>query len=45
MESCYYYSDDHNAKGHIQTDIKGCNIKEPQQKYRPETVSNRLLEA
>ena len=41
MDSCY--SGDHIAKGHIQTGTT-CNIEEPQQKYRLETVSNRFLE-
>ena len=36
------YSADHIAKDHIHTDIT-CNTREPQQKYRLGTVSNRLL--
>ena len=39
MGSCY--SADHTAEDHIHTDIT-CNIEEPQQKYCPGTVSNRL---
>ena len=34
------YSDDHIAVDHIHADITICNIEEPQQKYRFETVSN-----
>ena len=34
---------DPNAQGHIHTDITTCNIEEPKQMYRLETVSNRLL--
>ena len=40
MDNCY--SVDHIAADHIHTDIT-CNIKEPQNKYRLGTVSNRLL--
>ena len=48
-----YYSHDHFAREHIQTDtvsissslldITTCNIKESQKKYRLWTVSNKLL--
>ena len=38
------YSGYNIAEDHIYTDITTCNIEEPQQKYRLETVSNRLLE-
>ena len=40
MGNCY--SIDHIAEAHLHTDIT-CNIEEPRQKYRPGTVSNRLL--
>ena len=36
------YSIDNIAEDYLQTDIT-CNIEEPQQKYRLETVSSRLL--
>ena len=42
MGNCY--STDHIAEDHIHTDITS-NIEEQQQKYRPGTVSNRLLGA
>ena len=38
--SCY--SRDQIAGVHIQTVITSCNIEKPQQKYRLETMSNRL---
>ena len=41
MGSCY--SNDHIARDHIHTDIITHNIEEPQQKYRPGKISNRLL--
>ena len=40
MGNCY--SADHIAEDQIHADIP-CNLEEPQQKYRPETASNRLL--
>ena len=40
MGSCY--SGDHTAEDHLHTDITW-NFEEPQQKYRPSTVNNRLL--
>ena len=39
------FSVDHTALDHIQTGITTCNIEESHQKYRLETVSNRLLGA
>ena len=42
MGNCYLA--DHIAEDHIRTDIT-CDIEEPQQKYRLETVINRLPEA
>ena len=42
MANCY--SVDYIAEDHICTDI-ACNIEKPQQKYRLETVSYRLLGA
>ena len=43
MGNCY--SDDHIAEDLIHTDITICDLEEPHQKYRLETVCNRLLEA
>ena len=37
MESCDI------AEDHIYTDITACNTEEPQPKYRPGAVSNKLL--
>ena len=37
-----FYSCDHIARDHFHTDITACNIEEPQQKNRLETVSNGL---
>ena len=37
------YSRDHIDGDHIHTDITAYDIKEPQQKYRLGTASNRLL--
>ena len=41
MSSCYL--GDHIGGDHIHTDITAYDIKEPQQKYRLGTASNRLL--
>ena len=43
MGSCYL--GDHTAADHIQTDIKICNILEPQKTYHFGTVNYRLLGA
>ena len=41
MDSCYL--GDHIAEGYIHTDLTACNMEEPQQNYRLETVSNRSI--